>query len=98
MSVFAQSGLKGMQEVQYALVHSVNMIPREMYRITCIVTSPHIGDPKEGMQTRKGSELSASITLVISSNIAVIESFRPSRSRYWSWPDLTASSISSFGT
>lgn len=81
MSVSTQSGLKSMQEVQYALVRSVNIIPYEMYKITCAVTSPHIGDPKEGMQTRKGSELSASIALVISSNIAVIESFRPSRSR-----------------
>lgn len=70
-----------MQEVQYALVRSVNIISYEMYKITFTVTSPHIGDPKEGMQKRKGSELSASIALVISSIIAVIESFRPSRFR-----------------
>ena len=81
MSVFTQSGLKRIQEVQYALVCSVNIISCEMYKFTCTVTSPHIGDPKEGMQTRKGSELSASRALVISSNIAVIENFRPSRSR-----------------
>ena len=81
MSVFTQSGLKRIQEVQYALVLSVNIISSEVYKITCTVTSPHIGDPKEGMQTRKGSELSASITLVILSKIAVIENFRPSRSR-----------------
>ena len=81
MWVFTKSGLKRMQEVQYALDLSVNIISCEMYKITCDVTSPHIGDPKEGMQTREGNELSASIALVISSNIAVIGTFRPSRSR-----------------
>ena len=98
MWVFTQSGLNSVQEVQYTLVCSVNISSCEMYKITCTVTSPHMGDPKEGMQTRKGSELSASIALIISPNIAVIENFRPSRSRNRSWPDLTASSISSFGT
>ena len=74
MSVFTQSGLKNMQEVQYALVRLVNIqvIPYEMCKITCTVTSPHIGDPNEGMQTRKGSELSVSIALVISDRKSVV--------------------------